>query len=491
VRKAAGEYVADDGAPTPEPPVRPLEVGEAGQEIGVHAPTTTIGVRVIAKGHGSGGALNRVVVIGGGIAGASAARTLARRGSEVVLVERGPSLGGLVVSFEIAGTPLECFYHYVVPGEEDIQALIADFGLGHRLEWFTSTVGMLLDGRIWPFTSPLDLLRFRPLSFPSRVRTGLGNLRLARVRDWKSLDGVAAADWLEELTGSEARRVVWEPLLRTKFGSAASTVPAAWMWRRLQQRQEARRFGAERLGYLRGGFRQLFDALEAELTRLRVRLVLDSSVDRILLSDGRAAGVTVDGQDVEADAVLYTGNLASLPSLVPPAVGDKRWSEAGQLGVVCVVVELVRPLSPVYWTNVCDGALPFGGIIEHTNLVPADDYGGRHVVYLSRYFTEHDPIAGARATDTARTWIAALEDHFSLATSDVLGVHPFKTNFAAPLVTTGHLARIPPVRAHVPGLYVSTTAQIYPQDRGMSEGVRTARDAATTLLNDLGVPEVV
>lgn len=435
--------------------------------------------------------MNRVVVIGGGIAGASAARTLARGGSEAILVERGPSLGGLVVSVEVAGTPLECFYHYVFPREADIQDLIAGFGLGDRLEWFTSTVSMLIDGRIWPFTSPLDLLRFGPLSLPNRLRVGLGNLRLARVRDWQALDAVTAEDWLGRLTGAEARHVVWEPLLRAKFGSAARRVPAAWMWGRLQQRQGARTKGGEKLGYMHGGFRQLFDALQSELVDIGVDLRVSSTVDRIAISGGRAAGVVVDGHEVEADAVLFTGALPSLPALVPAEVGDARWTEAEGLGVVCVVVELARPLSAIYWTNVCDDELPFGGIIEHTNLVPAAHYGGTHIAYLSRYFTADDTLAGDALEDTARTWVAALKAHFSLADTDVLGVHPFKTRYAAPLVTTGYLQRIPPVRSHVPGLYVSTTAQIYPQDRGMSEGVRTGRQAAMGILADLGVSEVV
>ena len=64
------------------------------------------------------------------------------------------------------------------------------------------------------------------------------------------------------------------------------------------------------------------------------------------------------------------------------------------------------------------------------------------------------------------------------ADADVLRVHPFRTGYAAPLVTLGQLARIPPVASHIPGLVVSTTAQIYPQDRGMSEGVRMGNEAA-------------
>ena len=116
----------------------------------------------------------RVAVIGGGIGGASAALRLAQTGVDVTLIERSPSLGGLVVSFEVAGTPLECFYHHIFPHEREIIGLIDELGLSGRLGWYPSSVGILRDGRFWPFTSPLDLLRFGPLSLVDRLRTGIG-----------------------------------------------------------------------------------------------------------------------------------------------------------------------------------------------------------------------------------------------------------------------------------------------------------------------------
>ena len=108
------------------------------------------------------------VVIGGGIAGATAALRLARSGEQVTLLEAGDALGGLVVSFGIGGTPLECFYHHVFPHEHEVIALLRELGL--ELSWLPSSVGVLTDGRLWPFTGPVDLLRFGPLSPLQRLR---------------------------------------------------------------------------------------------------------------------------------------------------------------------------------------------------------------------------------------------------------------------------------------------------------------------------------
>jgi protoporphyrinogen oxidase len=156
------------------------------------------------------------------------------------------------------------------------------------------------------------------------------------------------------------------------------------------------------------------------------------------------------------------------------------------MGVVCSVIETDRPITDVYWTNVCDPSLGFGAIIEQTNLVPPSDYGGRHVTYLGRYFTATEAdISTTDAAALTETWLDNLEAAYPrFDRSCVQAVHPFKTPYAAPLVTLGYRARIPALRAPLQGLYVATTAQIYPADRGMSEGVRLGGEAAEAIVSD-------
>jgi protoporphyrinogen oxidase len=414
-----------------------------------------------------------VVVVGGGIAGCAAALRMAQDGHAVTVVERSGHLGGLVVSFSVGGTPLECFYHHIFPHEHDIIALIDSLGLGSKLEWNDSSTGVLSDGRIWPFTSPMDLIRFGPLPLADRVRAGVGALRMRRVMEWRALDEIPAAQWLRSYCGDGASRVLWDPLLKAKFGPAAPDVPAAWMWGRVHQRSAARKGMGEKLGYLRGGFKQLFDALDSELRRVGVEVLTSAQVDRITVADGRVTGVETSAGQRDADAVVFAGTLNGVGRLLEPEFCDPRWASIGSLGVLCVVLELRRGLSDIYWTNVCDAALPFGGIIEHTNMLPVDDYGGRHVVYLSRYFTADEAVASADPHEEARRWVDLLVAHVGgLSRDDVLAIHPFKTPYAAPLITLGHLTRLPPIEGPVEGLYLTTTAQIYPQDRGMDEGVK-------------------
>jgi protoporphyrinogen oxidase len=434
---------------------------------------------------------SRVVVIGGGIAGCATALKLARQSHSVTLIERSPHLGGLLVSFSVGGTPLECFYHHIFPHEHDIIALIQALGLEDRLGWHESGTGVLVDGRIWPFTSPGDLLRFKPLPVQDRLRAGVGALRMRRVQDWQRLDEISASDWLRSYCGDGAGRVLWDPLLAAKFGPSAASVPAAWMWGRVNQRSAARRGLGEKLGYLRGGFKQLFDALYLELGRLGVEVLTSTQVQNIDVCDGRVRGVGTTSGEREADAVVYAGTLDALPTLLPKKHHDPRWSAIGRLGVICVVLELSRPVSGIYWTNVCDPALPFGGIIEHTNMLPPDDYGGRHVVYLSRYFTPEEAIASSDTKMVGQDWARLLADRVgTFSPNDILAINTFKTGYAAPLVTVGYLKRLPPIEGPAQGLYLATTAQIYPQDRGMDEGVKAGYRTATAVDSSLRLARV-
>jgi protoporphyrinogen oxidase len=429
--------------------------------------------------------LTRTAIVGGGIAGAIAALRLAELGQEVVLLESGQRLGGLVVSFEVGGTPLECFYHHIFPHESHIRGLIDELDLTAKLHWLPSSMAVLTDGRMWPFTTPLDILRFGPLTLPQRVHMGIGGLRLQRWKDWQGLDTVPAMDWLRDTCGDAAVRELWGPLLRAKFGSAAPRVPAAWMWGRFEQRRGARKGGGEKLGYLRGGFRQIFDALAARLELVGVEIRTSCRVEKIAVDGERATGVASDTGNIETDAVLYTGGLPGILKLVPEEFIDPKWRLAEGMGVICSVIETDRPMTNAYWTNVCDDALGFGAIIEHTNMVPAGDYGGRHVTYLGRYFTAEEDIAKADPAEETDQWLASLAAIYPrFEPASVLAVHPFRAPYAAPLVTLGYKERIPDLRARLQGLYVATTAQIYPADRGMSEGVRIGGEAAHAIVAD-------
>src|SRR4051812_9975661 len=128
---------------------------------------------------GESGAPMNVAVLGAGVAGLVCAYRLSRAGPACAVYERWPGLGGQAATLDVGGGHLlERYYHPLFTSDRHIAALYEELGLPGELEWRPSSMAFFLEGRSWPFTTPLHLLRFGPLSPPSRLRMGLAVLKL-------------------------------------------------------------------------------------------------------------------------------------------------------------------------------------------------------------------------------------------------------------------------------------------------------------------------
>ena len=199
-----------------------------------------------------------VAVIGGGFSGLAAAWELGRRGLRATVLERDAEIGGLAGSFIAGGARLEKFYHHWFTNDVHVMELIEELGQSAEVLLRPTRTGTYHGHDLFKLSTPLDLLRFSPLPFPDRLRLGLLALRARRVKDWRALEDRSAADWLREMDSERVYRVVWEPLLRGKFGDLAEEVAAVWFWNKLKLRGGSRgRGGGERLAYYEGGFAAL------------------------------------------------------------------------------------------------------------------------------------------------------------------------------------------------------------------------------------------
>jgi len=434
-------------------------------------------------------AARRVAVVGGGLAGLVAADRLLGAGLSVVVFEKYPEAGGLVGTFEVGGTPVERFYHHLFTSDVDYVSLAADLGLDGEIEWLPSKMGFFSRGRLWGFGTPASLLRFSPLGVRGRAELVLSTLRLRGIRDWRALEGETAAGWLRKNGYGRALDVVWGPLLHQKYGRRAEEVGLVWLWGKIALRTRSRdRTGlGERLGYMRGSFGRVVDALLSRIAARGGEFRAARPV-RLAARDGGGWRVETRDGDEAFDLVLSTVAIPELLRIVPglPEETRARWATISYAHALCPVLVLDAPLTPYYWTNVGDATMPFGGVIEHTNYVPASRYGGRHVVYLSDYVLPDDPKWSMPDRDLWEVYLPALArlaPRFDPAR--VLERRLFRAEYAQPIVGPHYSRVLPPVRTGLPGLYSAAMAQVYPEDRGQNYAVRIAREAAEALLTDL------
>ena len=425
--------------------------------------------------------MSDTVVIGAGFTGLSAAFELARAGHKVTVLEAETGVGGLAAAFEVdGGERLDRFYHHWFTNDLEVMALIAELGLQGEVVEHPTNTGMYFANRIFKLSTPMDLLRFKPLAFVDRIRLGLLALRARRVRDWRALEQVTAADWLTRLGGRNVFKVVWEPLLHGKFGPYADKISAVWFWNKLKLRGGSRgKGGEERLCYFKGGFVRLAEAVADAITANGGEIRLGASVDTLSRdADGRwiASG---DWGEVHADRVIATTALPLLAEMLhdDSGAGDiAALNRIDYLANLCLVLQLDRSLSSTYWLNVNDPSFPFVGVIEHTNFEATETYGGNHIVYLSKYLPHTDALYQMSDTEVLAFAIPHLKKMFpAFEESWIHCANTWRARWSQPVVEREYSSLIPDEDSALPGLHICTMAQIYPEDRGTNYAVRQGR----------------
>jgi protoporphyrinogen oxidase len=432
----------------------------------------------------------RVAIVGGGFTGLSAAYDLCKAGCEVTIFEHDADIGGLAGTFELSpGVRVEKFYHHWFTSDVDILGLIDELGLSHLKRYVSSNTGLYYTNSIFRLASPLDLLKFHPIPFIDRIRTGLMALIARRINSWRELEDISAEDWLIKYGGKKAYDVVWSPLMQGKFGMEAKNVSAVWIWNKLKLRGSSRnKQGGESLVYFGGGFGALTDGIRASLESKGVKIKTSTSVSSIIVENGRAVGVETSAGRHAADIVLSTVPLPQFLEMTPelPDSYVESCRKIRFLGNSCLVLRLNRSLSSTYWLNVADPSFPFVGIIEHTNLDSRENYNGEHIVYLSKYLPTSEPLFAMGAEETYKYCEPFIQRIFpEFNRSWVNSYHVWKARYSQPVITKHYSKNIPDAQTPIKSLWLNTMAQIYPEDRGTNYAVRYGRKVAQDILASL------
>jgi protoporphyrinogen oxidase len=419
-------------------------------------------------------------VLGGGALGLTLAYRLATAGERVVVLERENAAGGLAAGFRVgeSGPWLEKFYHHIFGTDTDLIALARELGLAEKLYWGRPNTSLLIDGRSHQLDGVVPVLRFAPLPLVDRLRLGFGVAVLKALPSPDPLEGTTAARWLPRWMGARTYRTVWEPQLRGKFGQYADDIAMPWMWARIHCRTSS-------LGYLRGGFQQLYESLSAAITARGGEVRLGTEVREV-----RRAGNGTFAVSSGVGTEIYSRVVSTLPPRVTfriapdlPADFRDRYDWGTAFGAHCLILALTRPLlRDVYWLSVADAGYPFLAAVEHTNYIPAEEYGGRHLIYLGNYLPMDHPIMRSSPDDVLASYLPHLRRLNSAFSPDWITERwGFAAPFAQPIVTAEYRQHIPPHETPVPGLYMANMFQVYPQDRGQNYSIRLANQLAERL----------
>jgi protoporphyrinogen oxidase len=421
-----------------------------------------------------------VVVLGAGAMGLAAAFQALSGGHQVTTLEAAPEAGGMAAHFDLAGLSIERFYHFVCKADAPTFALLQELGIGDKMRWRPTSMGYFFAGRLYPWGDPVSLLRFPHLTPLEKLRYGLLMFVSAKRNRWDALEHVSAKQWIERWCGQSVYRKLWAPLFNLKFYQYADNISASWIWTRIRRVGRSRQsLMQEEMGYIEGGSQTLVDALMRAILAKGGTVRLGVAASKIEVADGRVAAVLAGAERIRCDAVICTVPTPLVSALVPDLPAEQRaaYDAILNIGVVCVVVKLKRSVTPHFWVNIVDPAIPVPGIIEFSNLRrPAT---GETVVYTPYYMpTGNSMWARPDAVFIAEVMATLRRINPAITDDDLIAAHVGRLRHAQPVCPPGFLSRMPPVQTAIAGLQIADTSSYYPEDRGIAESIRIGRAMA-------------
>lgn len=424
-----------------------------------------------------------VAVIGGGISGLASAVRLSRLGNEIVLFDAESVLGGLGVSFPYHDGHLEKFYHCILPDDHGLIGLIDEVGLSDDLLWRQTDMGFMHQGRVYSMNTPMDVMRFTPLSFVDRLRLGAMGVRARFRSDHPSLDEIAVDEWIQRQIGERAFRILWRPLLEAKIGDSYPGIPALWLSSRLGREKSTKR---EVKGCLTGGYRSLVDAIERTLVRRGATIKLETKVTAIRERGNRMMVETDKGERFDVDTVVATSPLVQFQAMtegveIPASYRDLALDYQG---VVSGVFLMREPLTHYYWMPIVDSNATCQGIIEMSNLVPLERSQGLRVVYCVNYTHRTSELYARTDEDLLAAYRQDLARLFPGAGDTIVDEYLFRAPFVEPIWPLGYRSRRPHPSVLPGRLYLSSTAQVYPRVNSWNSCVEAVDEMVEAFVAD-------
>jgi protoporphyrinogen oxidase len=437
---------------------------------------------------------NEIVILGGGIASLGASYRLIKDDMNPMVIEKSSGMGGLASSYEIGNFHIERFYHHLFPTDSIIFNLAKELGIKNRIIWKKTKMGFYCKNNLYGFTSPLDLLLFKPLKFADRIRFGMEMLKIAVFNEHTHLDNVSAKKWLIRTFGRNIYEKIFEPMLKIKFAMSIDDASAAFVYGRLRARAKSRSrsMASERLGYMIGGYDGIIDGLR---NKIKDKAVLMTDSEILEVEYGKAGSkikIRRNGK-IEYIGARYVINTLPLEAFAKiaknfPKGAMRAIKKIKYQAVICATIGLKKWLSGYYWINISSEGLPFHGMIEHTNFIPGRYYGGNSIVYLFNYTDAESILWKMKEGEIKKLYLDGLFRMFpKINEGDVLWFRLSKERYATPIFLRGYEQRMKRIK-NLHNFFFAGSFKIYPYSRNINNVIKTGFDAAEELLKAKSAP---
>lgn len=389
----------------------------------------------------------------------------------------------MAASYLIDGYYVPKTYHHIMSGDTVTLSLIKELGLQPYLYWKKLKTAFLYGKDRYNFSSPISILRFKPLSFMDRVRFGLLVWKARRKKDWAFLNGANVKDWVSENYGDSLYENLIKHIVIDKFDEAPENISVAWLLSRFGHESKS---VSGNFGYLRdGGIQRIIDGLVAKIRENGGEVKTQADVEKIEVENGKVVGI-VYGEDqdfLEGGIVITTIPTPILLEITPelPKTFKERLKKITYKACICITLGLKEKVSEYYWLNII-GDYPFVGVFEHRHL--NIDSSPKGITYVVKYLDTSHPDWTLSDEELIERYTDKLEEIFPGVKEKILWFHIYREPFSTPVYLVNFGQYMPNIRSPIKNLYITGISRIYPKDRYMGTALGSGFEAAETVTQD-------
>ncbi len=431
--------------------------------------------------------MKKVAIIGGGYTGISCAKKLSENNFDVTIFEKTNEIGGIAKCIDCYDTKIEKHYRHIFKSDNYVIELIKELGLIKKLHWNATKMAYYSkDKGLYAFGTPFTLVKYKPLTFNEKIKFGISIVKLKMIKNYKKIEEYTAEKWLEKNCGKSVYKKIWEPLLITKFGDRKKEISMAWLWGKINLRSSSSTLEGEKLGYLDGSFDVLTNKIKKNLLENGCEIRLNEAVEKVSKINNRYIVSTNNKKEEKFDFIISTVSYDISKEILNEILNikeKKKMEELMYTSAKTLIIYSKKKLTSFYWINIGDEDIPFGGIIEHTNMINKTCYNDVNIIYISNYIYNNNEIYKMNAEELFKEYYPYLvKMNKEWKKEDVIKLECFEEKYAQPIITTNYSKKSLGQEIEEKGVYLATMAQIYPEDRGMNYAIKIGYEIADKII---------